>query len=79
MSQSAPRSDTSYDDAFPPLSPRDLELLRHLRAGKSTAQLAAALVVSRNTVRTRLRRLQGKLGAHDREQVVGRTRQLELL
>ena len=58
------------------LSARDLELLGHLTAGKSTAQAAAAMSVSSNTVRTRLRRVQFKLDVAGRDQVVRRIREL---
>lgn len=61
------------------LSPRDLELLRHVAAGNSTGQMAEAMSVSRNTVRTRLRRVRGKLGAGSREQIAQRTRELGVL
>src|SRR4051794_19495204 len=39
------------------LNPRDRELLAHLRDGRSTTQIAAAMAVSTNTVRSRVRRL----------------------
>lgn len=58
------------------LSHRDVELLKHLVAGKSTGQLATALSVSTNTVRTRLRRVERKLQATGRAQVVRRSREL---
>ena len=43
------------------------ELLELLSHGGSTVDAAAALGVSVNTVKTRLRRLYAKLGVHDRE------------
>ena len=52
------------------LSERDLVALWHLAQGRSTAQLATAMSVSRNTVRTRLRRIQRKLSADGRDDVV---------
>ena len=49
------------------LSPGEGELLELLSRGGSTVDAAAALGVSVNTVKTRLRRLYAKLGVHDRE------------
>ncbi|MBB3085408.1 response regulator transcription factor [Geodermatophilus sabuli] len=61
------------------LTGRDLEALRHLAAGRSTAAIAAAMSVSTNTVRTRIHRLQSKLDAPARDQVVPRARALGVL
>jgi DNA-binding CsgD family transcriptional regulator len=61
------------------LTGRDLEALRHLAAGRSTGAIAAAMSVSSNTVRTRIHRLQDKLGAPTRDQVVPRARTLGIL
>jgi DNA-binding CsgD family transcriptional regulator len=57
------------------LNQRDVELLRHLAAGASTARTAAALSVTSNTVRTRLRRIQAKLAVGDRENAVRRAQE----
>src|SRR3954464_8810141 len=62
-----PRLPTITDDAATwfavatSLTARDRELLSHVTAGRSTGQIAAAMVVSPNTVRTRIRRLARKL------------------
>jgi DNA-binding CsgD family transcriptional regulator len=61
------------------LTGRDLEALRHLAAGRSTAAIAAAMSVSTNTVRARIHRLQDKLDAPARDQVVRRARALGVL
>jgi DNA-binding CsgD family transcriptional regulator len=61
------------------LTGRDLEALHHLAAGRSTAAIAAAMAISTNTVRTRIHRLQNKLGAPARDQVVARARTLGFL
>ncbi|MGY1606740.1 MULTISPECIES: response regulator transcription factor [unclassified Geodermatophilus] len=63
-------------DATPTLSERDLETLRHLAAGRSTGQIAAAMSISTNTVRGRVRRLLGKLAVSDRDRVVDAARAL---
>ena len=61
------------------LTGRDLEELRYLAAGRSTAGIAAAMSISTNTVRTRIRRLRNVLGAPARDQVVSRARTLGVL
>jgi LuxR family transcriptional regulator, maltose regulon positive regulatory protein len=48
------------------LGARDVLLLRLLTEGRSTREIAEALAVSRNTARTRIRRVQGKLRVGDR-------------
>jgi DNA-binding CsgD family transcriptional regulator len=53
-----------------PLNPRDIEVLRCLADGKSTAQIAAVLCVSGNTARTKIRRVQDKLDVAGREAAV---------
>ncbi|MGY1807954.1 response regulator transcription factor [Blastococcus sp. SYSU D00669] len=68
-----------HHDRRPVLSARDLDALRLMAAGRSTAQIAAALSVSPNTARTRIHRLRAKLGATDRKHVVPRARDLGLL
>lgn len=58
------------------LTARDLELLRHLADGRSTGQIAAAMSVTGNTTRTRIRRVQRKLVVGRREHVVAAARRL---
>jgi DNA-binding CsgD family transcriptional regulator len=58
------------------LTSRDLELLGHLADGRSTGQIAAAMSVTGNTTRTRIRRVQRKLVVARREHVVAAARQL---
>ena len=68
---------TAMTDGVPPrmsLTGRDLEALRHLAAGRSTAGIATAMSISTNTVRTRIRRLQAVLGAPARDEVVPQAR-----
>jgi len=62
-------------DGVPVLTDRDVELLRYMAEGRSTSQIAAALSVTSNTARTRIRRVQGKLAASGRRQVVGAARE----
>ena len=61
------------------LSQRDLVLLRHLGSGASTTQIAAALSVSRNTARTRIRRVGAKLAVPDRSRLALAARDLGLV
>jgi DNA-binding CsgD family transcriptional regulator len=56
--------------AAPILNEGDLQLLRHLVDGRSTAQIAAAMSVTSNTTRTRIRRVQRKLATPHRDRVV---------
>lgn len=64
---------------LPPLSDRDRELLTHLAQGRSTAQIARAMSISTNTVRTRVRRVSGKLAVDGRHDVVAAARDLDLV
>ena len=61
------------------LTERDVVLLRCLARGGSTAQVAGALFVSTNTARTRIRRLQSKVGVSTRSQLVPAARALGLV
>jgi DNA-binding NarL/FixJ family response regulator len=66
-------------DGLSALNRRDIEVLRCLANGSSTAQIAASLSVSSNTARTRIRRLRVKLDAADREATVRAAQDLEML
>lgn len=79
MPRPPPASTTAGAGPWASLTRRDLEVLHHLAAGRSTAAIAAAMSVSTNTVRTRIHRLQNKLGGLGRDQVVPRARTLGLL
>ena len=63
-------------DGVSVLSDRDHELLGHLAEGRSTAEIAAAMSVTSNTVRTRIRRIQGKLAVPARGRLVDVARDL---
>jgi DNA-binding CsgD family transcriptional regulator len=63
----------------PRLNEGDLELLRLLADGRSTRQIAAAMSVTSNTTRTRMRRIQRKLAAPFREQVVAEAQHLGIV
>ena len=52
------------------ITPRELEILEHIASGKSTREIAEALFVSENTVKTHASRLFDKLGVNRRTQAV---------
>lgn len=52
------------------ITPRELDVLALLADGKSTKQIADALIVSDETVKTHLKHLYQKLGVRDRAQAV---------
>jgi len=62
-----------------PPSPRELEVLRLIAADLSNQEIADTLFISRNTVKTHVRRLYAKLHVHSRLQAVERARELDLL
>ena len=70
----AARSDTA-----PALSSREREVLEHRADGRSTAQIAAALSVSTNTVRDRWRHVLSKLDAEEWPEAVHRARVLRII
>jgi len=61
------------------LSDAELRVVRYLPSNLKAPEIAAELCVSANTVRTHIRHIYGKLDAHERNQAVGRARELGLL
>lgn len=61
------------------LSPREREVLAELAHGATTAEIAAALHISPNTVKTYVRRILEKLDASNRTEAVARAVSLGLL
>jgi two-component system NarL family response regulator len=53
-----------------PLTPRELDVLRLIVAGKSNKEIGAALTISEGTVKVHVNSLLGKLGVADRTQAV---------
>jgi DNA-binding NarL/FixJ family response regulator len=52
------------------LTPRELEVLRHVARGLSNSEIAKELIVGDATIKTHVARIFSKLGLHDRAQAV---------
>jgi DNA-binding NarL/FixJ family response regulator len=61
------------------ISPRELEVLQKLAAGRSNKEIAAQLEVSPNTVKTHVARLFEKLGAKRRTDAINKARELGIV
>jgi LuxR family maltose regulon positive regulatory protein len=62
-----------------PLTRSESRVLRYLPTHLGTPEIAAELYLSANTVKTHLRHLYRKLGAHNRREAVQRARAIGLL
>ena len=62
-----------------PLTPRELEVLRHLVTGKTNRQIAKELHLSLSTIKRNLERIISKLGVSDRTQAAVRSVELGLV
>jgi DNA-binding NarL/FixJ family response regulator len=54
----------------PSLTPRELDVLRLVSRGRSNKEMASAMFVSEETVKTHMKSLFQKLGVHDRAEAV---------
>jgi len=61
------------------ISERELQVLHHLAADHTLAQIADALVITTHTVKTHIRNIKGKLGVRGRKDVVLTAASLGLL
>ncbi len=61
------------------LSEREVEVLKCLARGQTTSQIAGALFISENTVKTHIRHILEKMEVNNRAEAVARAAQLELL
>jgi two-component system, NarL family, response regulator LiaR len=59
-------------DASDDLTPRELDVLRHVALGKSNKDIAVALDIGEETVKTHVRHVLAKLGAENRAQAAVR-------
>ncbi|HVD24799.1 MAG TPA: LuxR C-terminal-related transcriptional regulator [Gaiellaceae bacterium] len=66
-------------NAGPHLTPRQMEVLRHLAAGHSTERIAAALGIATETVRNHVRGIMERLEVHSRLEAVIRAHSLGLI
>jgi len=62
-----------------PLSDRELKVLCLLADGLTNQEIAQALFVSLNTVKTHLKNIYGKLGMHNRREATAQAKKLGLL
>ena len=72
-------SRTPARDGVDELSSREAEVLRGLAGAGSLREVADALFISRNTIKTHTRALYAKLGVGTREEAVRRGRELGLV
>lgn len=79
ISGSAPRGAGQPAELLDELSDAELRVVGYLPSNLRAPEIAAELYVSTNTVRTHLRHIYAKLGAHGRAEAVSRARQLGLL
>lgn len=70
FSTRGPARPTSELSELSALTERETEVLRHIARGQTNAQIAAALFVTENTVKTHVARVLAKLGIRDRAQAV---------
>jgi two-component system, NarL family, nitrate/nitrite response regulator NarL len=61
------------------LTRREYEILRHVAMGQTNPEIASALGLTRNTVKTYLQRTLEKLGARNRVEALARANQLGIL
>ena len=67
------------DEVVQDLSEREMEVLRYLSEMLSTAEIAATMFISVNTVRTHIRSILRKLAVSRRNQAVRKARERGLL
>jgi len=62
-----------------PLTPREMDVLRLLYAGKSNQEIARALYLSLSAIKKHTGNIYGKLGVTSRSQAIARARELHLM
>jgi DNA-binding NarL/FixJ family response regulator len=68
-----PRTDAAEPLGPALLTPREAHVLEHLQAGRSNAEIALALSVSVETIRTHRRNIYRKLGVRTRRELASLT------
>ena len=61
------------------IAPREYDVLRRVALGQSNPEIAEAMAISRNTVKSYLRSVLQKLGARNRVEAIARARETGLL
>lgn len=77
--QSGLQHSQSADDLVEALSPREMEVLRLIAAGRSNREIADELVVALSTVKSHVNRIYGKLGVDSRSRAILRAQALQLV
>jgi LuxR family maltose regulon positive regulatory protein len=62
-----------------PLSERELEVLRYLNTNLSTPEIAREMILAPSTIRTHVRNIYAKLGAHNRIEAIQKAKDLDLI
>jgi DNA-binding NarL/FixJ family response regulator len=75
---SPPGRSTEAESGSGTLTPRELEVLRHLADGLNQGEIAERLVISPKTVATHIQHILAKLGVHSRAQAVAAAHRLGL-
>ena len=75
----APGGHAGADRGSGPLSDREAEILQSIANGRSTADIAASLTITEHTVRSHVKRILTKLGAHSKAEAVTRGVHLGLI
>jgi LuxR family transcriptional regulator, maltose regulon positive regulatory protein len=75
----SPVKKSSPETLFEPLSERELDILRLIATGRTNQEIAEILVIAVSTVKSHINHLYGKVGAHNRVQVIAAAHELGLL
>lgn len=70
FARSRPATRATVPESFAQLTERELDVLRHIAAGRSNGEIADVLGISPATARTHVGRILAKLGLRDRVQAV---------
>ena len=66
----SPRPEATESQPVEPLTPREVEVVQTLATGLSTPEISAKLGITRNTLRTHVHNIMGKLGARSKLEAV---------